>query len=180
MNRVIYLVLGISIGVVAGIIVTYSFVGGEISRLQSANDKIVNDTTVLEAEYTKLKSDFEDLKNQQLIFQREAKTLPEGGSGKIRVINVTASQWKFTPDRIEVDLGDIVILRIRSVMDQDMNFHEHGFALNDWYINQILPENTLNTVIFVADKPGEFFFWCSVYCGVDHNDMFGTLIINEP
>jgi nitrous oxide reductase len=93
---------------------------------------------------------------------------------------MTASQWKFNPDKIEVDLGDIVILRIWSVIDQDINFGEHGFALHGWYIDARLPENTLSTIIFLADKPGEFNFWCSRPCGADHNDMFGSLIIREP
>ncbi len=34
-----------------------------------------------------------------------------------------------------------------------------------------------NELVFTADKKGTFQFRCALYCGDDHSDMTGTLIV---
>lgn len=92
-------------------------------------------------------------------------------SPNIKKFNITAKQWSFEPSTIIVNKNDKVILNIKSI---DVT---HGFALPDFKINEkIMPGKTV-TVEFIADKTGEFKFFCSVPCGEGHGNMQGKLIV---
>lgn len=84
---------------------------------------------------------------------------------------VTAKQWEFNPAIITVKQGDKVRLKITST---DVN---HGFALVDFNVKVDLTPNKEETVEFIADKKGEFTFFCSVMCGEGHRDMTGKLVV---
>jgi cytochrome c oxidase subunit 2 len=100
----------------------------------------------------------------------EPEQLPEP---TVQEISVTAKQWEFIPDPIEVNKGDIVRLKLKSV---DV---AHGFSLRAFGINEQLEPNEEVVVEFVADKSGEFEFYCNVYCGSGHSGMRGKFIVNE-
>jgi cytochrome c oxidase subunit 2 len=89
----------------------------------------------------------------------------------VKEITVMAKQWQFEPAEIRVKQGDKVRLVIESV---DV---EHGFALPSFNINEKLMPGKKMTVEFVADKKGEFPFFCNVYCGQGHSEMNGKLIV---
>ncbi len=90
---------------------------------------------------------------------------------KFKTINVTAERWFFDPDPIEVNEGDYVELKITS---KDTN---HGFALPDFGIEEMINPGEETVIKFLADKKGSFEFYCSVPCGGGHSSMRGTLII---
>ncbi len=82
-----------------------------------------------------------------------------------------ARQFEFEPNIIRVKKGDLVRIEITS---EDV---VHGFALPAFGINvPVRPEQT-TVVEFVADKTGNFEFYCSIYCGAGHAQMRGTLIV---
>ncbi|MBI2172610.1 MAG: cupredoxin domain-containing protein [Candidatus Aenigmarchaeota archaeon] len=85
--------------------------------------------------------------------------------------DITARQFEFEPSTIEVDQGDVVILKIKSV-DVD-----HGFALPDFGVSQYLEPGKEAVVQFTADKKGTFTFFCNVLCGSGHESMKGTLVV---
>ncbi len=90
---------------------------------------------------------------------------------KIKEFGMTARQWSFEPAVITVNEGDIVRLKIKS---EDVT---HGFAISEFDVNErILPGKTI-TLEFVADKKGEYVFFCSVPCGSGHGGMRGKLIV---
>ncbi len=90
---------------------------------------------------------------------------------KIKEFDMTARQWSFEPATITVNEGDTVRLNIKS---EDVT---HGFAISEFDVNEkILPGKT-TTIEFVADKKGEFVFFCSVPCGKGHSGMKGKLIV---
>lgn len=89
----------------------------------------------------------------------------------IKEFSMTAKQWSFDPPIITVKQGDRVRIKIKST---DVI---HGFALNDFNIKVVLIPNKEETVDFIADKKGEFTFFCSVICGESHKDMTGKLIV---
>ena len=103
----------------------------------------------------------------------EAIVVDQEGAGAVKEISVTAKQWEFDPNPIIVNKGDKLKLSIKSV---DV---AHGFSLPDFGINKKLEPGKTETVEFVADKSGQFTFFCSVICGSGHSDMKGTLIVNE-
>ena len=85
-------------------------------------------------------------------------------------INMTARQFEFVPSQIKVKNGTLVRIKIRS---EDVL---HGFAIDEFGVNKQVGQS--ETVIeFVADKTGTFTFYCSVYCGVGHSNMRGTLVV---
>jgi cytochrome c oxidase subunit 2 len=97
--------------------------------------------------------------------------LPVAGEISVRVFNMVARQFDFAPDVIKVKKGNKVILNITS---EDV---EHGFTIEEYNINKIIPAGESITIEFIADKAGSFDFYCSIYCGVGHSNMRGRLIV---
>lgn len=102
---------------------------------------------------------------------QQTETSTDDGSN-VKEITITAKQWEFDPNPIEVNLGDTVRLKIKSI---DV---AHGFKLTEFGINERLEPDKEVAVEFVADKAGEFSFFCNVPCGSGHSAMTGTLIVN--
>ena len=101
-------------------------------------------------------------------------TPAEFNAAAAKVFNVTARtfEFEFSPDFI-VNEGDSVTLNIRSV-DVD-----HGFFLES-YMNQgvtVRSDRTV-TVNFIANTPGTFTYFCSIFCGLGHTSMGGALVVN--
>ena len=90
-----------------------------------------------------------------------------------REFSITAKQFEFIPNEIVVNKGERVILHIKSV---DVT---HGFSIIDYDINEQLNPGQEVTVNFVADKAGEFTFFCSVPCGRGHSSMQGKLVVKQ-
>lgn len=92
-------------------------------------------------------------------------------SQEVKEFKLTAKQFEFLPDRIEVNKGDKVRLLITSI---DV---EHGISIPEYDIIEKLPKNKEVQIDFVADKQGTFRFFCSVFCGHGHGDMNGELVV---
>jgi heme/copper-type cytochrome/quinol oxidase subunit 2 len=121
--------------------------------------------------------------------------LPRGGepynptsSAAYRYITVKADYAgdgydKFVPGVIVVNQGDLVYIQVRNTDDM-----YHGFALPDYNIrnetiapatdtaNGTIPTDTYVTN-FIADKPGIYMFFCTIYCGPGHYQMIGYLVV---
>lgn len=96
-------------------------------------------------------------------------------SGKIengvRVIKITASRYKFTPNQIVAKLGEKVRLVVTST---DAT---HGLAISEFNINLSVPTGKTTSIEFIADKKGNFHAHCSVYCGPGHGHMHANFIV---
>ncbi len=92
-------------------------------------------------------------------------------SDDLRMVSVSAFQFGYEPDRIEVEFGDDVLLTVTSL---DVG---HGFALPEFGINERVPPEESVTVRFTADQSGEFRFFNSVYSGSGWKDMEGSFIV---
>ena len=95
-------------------------------------------------------------------------------TGETKEFSLTARTWAFSPSKITVNAGDKVVLTLRST---DV---PHGFGLPEFGINAYLAPGRIETVRFVADKPGTFPFVCSVPCGSGHSGMRGMLVVESP
>ncbi len=104
-------------------------------------------------------------------FKSSAKII-ENFNGEVKEFNVIAKQFSFDPAVIEVNKGDKVILNIESV---DV---AHGITIREFGVSQYLEAGKSITIEFIADKSGEFAFFCNIYCGRGHSDMKGRLIVN--
>ncbi|OGJ52306.1 hypothetical protein A2335_02915 [Candidatus Peregrinibacteria bacterium RIFOXYB2_FULL_32_7] len=89
----------------------------------------------------------------------------------IREFVMFVKQWEFNPSEITVNKGDMVRLKITSL---DV---EHGIAIPDFNVKANLKPGKETIVEFVPDKTGTFTFFCSVYCGEEHKEMKGVLIV---
>ena len=112
----------------------------------------------------------------------QAETPAPGQAGKVvekvvapasgvKEFDITAKRWAYTPSTITVSEGDVVTLNIKSM---DVT---HGFSLFEFGVNERLTPGKTTTVEFVADKAGEYTFFCTVPCGSGHSNMNGKLIV---
>ncbi len=74
-------------------------------------------------------------------------------------IHIVAKQWVFEPSEIVVKKGQKVTLIVSSA---DVY---HGFMIEAYGINEVIPPSGTVKITFVADKAGTFEYRCSVYCG---------------
>jgi len=89
-----------------------------------------------------------------------------------RRFEVKASRYRFEPDRIEVAVGEVVELVVRS-SDTD-----HGLAIKAYKVKVEVPKSGEAVgVSFVASRAGTFRIECSEYCGSGHNRMKGELVV---
>ena len=89
-----------------------------------------------------------------------------------REILVVAKRFTFEPSRVEVTEGE----RIRLVVSSDDGVH--GLEIKKVKINKKVPRGGEQvTIDFVAPAPGEYPIICSEYCGSDHEEMKGALVV---
>jgi plastocyanin len=105
-------------------------------------------------------------------------------NGKIKDINMKAESWRFTPNIIDVNRGDLVRLHFTTAQDEVALYNGHGFGIEGYNVNAFLLKGTQQTVEFIADKPGTFTFRCTSFCSApeaaleNHFNMVGKLIVH--
>lgn len=105
-------------------------------------------------------------------------------NGKVREVTIIAEkdEWRFTPENIEADCGDKIVM---TLVNEDE--YDHGIAIDAFGISQRMPARQTIKVELVVTQEGEFPFYCSVPCGegmVDghkrtHFDMIGKLHVKS-
>ncbi len=98
--------------------------------------------------------------------------LRELAPGKYEVYSV-AQSWLFNPRELTVPVGSTVTFYVTS---KDV---QHGFKIQDTNINMQIIPGYVSTLTHVFDKPGEYPYICTEYCGSGHAAMFGKIIV-EP
>src|SRR5688500_1337722 len=99
-------------------------------------------------------------------------TLRTPAQGEPREIPVLAKRFAFEPSRVEVTEGE----RIRLVVTSDDGVH--GLEIKKVKVNKKVPRGGEQvTIDFVAPGPGEYPIVCSEYCGSDHEEMKGALVV---
>jgi cytochrome c oxidase subunit 2 len=89
-------------------------------------------------------------------------------------INIKARRFEFDPHTITLQKGQPAKLIITS---EDVG---HGFAIDEFNINVKIEAKQTKVVDFTPDRAGRFRIYCTVYCGEDHENMSGELIVQEP
>ena len=89
-----------------------------------------------------------------------------------RTIQVTAKKYEFTPNRIELKVGEPVEITFSS---EDA---KHGFTCKDLNLEKVVFEKDKPvTVKFTPEKAGTFEFRCANFCGLGHSKMKGEFIV---
>lgn len=89
------------------------------------------------------------------------------GSSDVKVINVEAQRFEYSPNTIILKKGEPVKLVI------DNTDTTHGIAIPDLGVSGI------DSVEFTPNEAGTFEFRCPTMCGEGHRDMKGTIIVQE-
>lgn len=85
----------------------------------------------------------------------------------------SASKGSWKPDQVVVTKGTKVTLQLIST---DVL---HAFVLPAFNINESWYPGKPHEVTFTADKAGEFYYYCGIYCGTGHRYMTGKFIVKE-
>ena len=94
----------------------------------------------------------------------------------VREFKMTAQQWYYSPNIFKANPGDAVAF---SVASQDIR---HGFAINEMGINLALSSAgaVLGKAVIPDIPSGTYTLYCSIFCGIGHPYMKGTILIGEP
>ena len=103
--------------------------------------------------------------------EAEESAPPAEASQPVKLIKMTAENWKWTPKVIRVEQGTRLRIEFQS---WDAS---HSFVLKAYGIKVPLPEDSTAEVEFVAAKKGEFKWRCGRPCGNGCAKMVGKLIV---
>lgn len=86
-------------------------------------------------------------------------------------IDITASQFQFSPSIIKVKKGTHVVLQVVSA---DVI---HGMMIPTLGIHEELLPGVPKKIEFDAKTAGTYPFVCSIYCGHEHTSMVGEIVV---
>lgn len=98
------------------------------------------------------------------------------GSLQKKTIHVTAYQWGYDMESVDIVEGDTVEVILTS---SDV---PHSFSMGDFGefgINEVAMPGNETRFEFVADKVGDFMIACDIFCGREHREMLATLTVKK-
>ena len=99
----------------------------------------------------------------RLFAQDQAPNRPE--------FTLSARDYRFSPDRIEVTQDDLVKVTIRG---DDL---AHSFTIDEYRIVKRIAAGGSTTFEFRVDRPGTFRFYCNLTSDSSHGRMDGQLVV---
>lgn len=99
--------------------------------------------------------------------------LSSASSANGRRIELGAKKFEYSQREIRVKKGEQVTFVITA---EDF---EHGFSLPDFNVRADLIPGKAVEVTFTPDRAGSFTYLCDNFCGDNHEDMNGTLIVED-
>jgi cytochrome c oxidase subunit 2 len=90
-----------------------------------------------------------------------------------RVIKVHAKKFVYTPREFVVKKGQPIVFEMTS---EDF---EHGFKISDLDFRAEFIPGKVVTARLVPQKTGKFDIVCDNFCGSGHEEMDGTLVVEE-
>jgi cytochrome c oxidase subunit II len=86
-------------------------------------------------------------------------------------VKLVMKKYEFVPPVVRVKQGQVVELDIETADVQ------HGLAVPDLGIKEPVRKGQVTTVLFRADKKGEYPMACYIICGPGHDDMAGKIVV---
>ena len=106
-----------------------------------------------------------------LLLALQAAAAQTPGPDPIRTIDVTLSRYAFSPERIELRVGEQVLLNVASLDGA------HGLQVKELGLNARVPPHGRTVAVLTPKNAGTFQIACSEYCGVGHSRMKARLIV---
>ncbi|TLS50439.1 cytochrome C oxidase subunit II [Paenibacillus antri] len=92
--------------------------------------------------------------------------------GSVYEANLIAYAFGYNPDKMEVPAGATVRFNVTST---DV---VHGFQIPGTIVNFMVVPGEINHVEYTFDEPGEYLVLCNEYCGIGHEYMYTTIVVN--
>lgn len=86
--------------------------------------------------------------------------------------NMIAYAFGYEPPKMKVPAGATIHFNVTST---DV---VHGFQIPKTNVNFMVVPGQVNHVKYTFDKPGEYLVLCNEYCGIGHEYMFTTIIVD--
>jgi len=96
-------------------------------------------------------------------------------NGNHVTVKMTAVRSNFEPNKVEVNLGDLVTIYLTNI--EQTTDEIHGFGLTQYNINVAIDPGETKTIEFVADKVGVYPYYCTSFCSALHQEMQGYLLV---
>ena len=90
-----------------------------------------------------------------------------------QVIKIVARRFAYTPNEIVLKKGQPAVLEFTSI-----DF-VHGFKVPDLDIRADLPPGKVTRIRITPDKVGVYDFLCDNFCGSEHEEMSGRIIVKD-
>ncbi|WP_422124383.1 cytochrome c oxidase subunit II [Planococcus sp. X10-3] len=87
-------------------------------------------------------------------------------------IAIIAEMFAFQPGDLEIPVGATVHFTLAS---PDVT---HGFKITDTNVNVMVVPGHISKISHTFDEPGEYLILCNEYCGLGHEFMASTIIVN--
>jgi nitrous-oxide reductase len=88
---------------------------------------------------------------------------------------MTVVRSHYTPERVEINVGDHVVWHLTSL--ERTRDATHGFALSGYNINLSLEPGETQTIEFDATQSGSFTYYCTEFCSALHLEMLGYFLV---
>ena len=89
------------------------------------------------------------------------------------VIKITAKKFEYSPSSIKIKKGIPVIFELTSLDTR------HGFNCPKLGVRTDIEPGKVSRVRILAQKAGVYGFYCDVFCGSGHEDMYGKIIVED-
>jgi len=87
-------------------------------------------------------------------------------------IDIAVANWKFTPDKITIPVGEPTTLRLTTTSGV------HGIKSDDLGIPMTtIPNGKVVEVTFTPKKAGTYVLHCEIFCGPGHANMTLTVVV---
>ena len=102
-----------------------------------------------------------------------ASSLAQDQAPERRDLTITAKDYRFSPNRIEVSRDDLVRLTVKS---EDIAY---GFTIDDYRVSKRVPAGGSVVLELRVDREGTFPFYSNMTSDARHAQMRGELVVRR-
>ena len=108
-----------------------------------------------------------------LLASSSSRLLAQDQAPNRREFSMTARDYRFTPDRLEVTKDDLVKLTIESADNA------YSFTIDAYRLSRRIPAGGKTIIEFRADQEGSFKFYSDMTSDARHKTMTGELVVRR-
>ena len=102
-----------------------------------------------------------------------ARPLAQDQTPERRDVTITAKDFHFSPNRVEISRDDLLRLTVKS---EDVAY---GFTIDDYRVSKRVPAGGSVVLELRADREGTFPFYSNMTSDARHSQMKGELVVRR-